>query len=582
VSTQEAGGAAAGPELFATSEMATALAALTNPVFAFKAVRDQDGTVVDLRHVFLNEAAARLLGQPIESVLGRGQLEVYPSAREAGIWDTYLRVLESGTPEVFDVPWFQENGVEGSFRLAASRFGDGILASAQDITEQRRAEKTLGADRAALRSVVDSLLDPHVLLEAVRDETGQIIDFACVDANPAARAYLGLDQQDLIGRRLLDIFPGQGRAGLMDLYRDVVTTGEPLELNDHADAYAYGQETRGGEERFFDVRAARVGDGMSYTWRDVSDRHLAERRLRAAHDSMLDPQVLYEAIRDESGKVVDFRFVDANPAACEYNRWDREQLIGSTLLDQWPDFANDPTREAYAQVLATGEPIMLDDAAWAQQRLFGGQIRHYDLRAVRVSDSLLSVTWRDSTERYAKTEHDQRMAVIVESSPEAIIGTVLPDATIVSWNPAAERMYGYTAGEVTGRPVHFLTPEHQRARSRAVADAFAAGESMPEFETVRLRKDGSQVQVSISVSTICDDDGNVTGFVSFHRDITQQAESRRELAAQQAGEQRRLAELEQFQRLTVGRELKMMELKKEIEYLRKSGPQAEGDPADKS
>jgi PAS domain S-box-containing protein len=295
---------------------------------------------------------------------------------------------------------------------------------------------------------------------------------------------------------------------------------------------------------------------------------------------MLDPHVLYEAIRDDGGQIVDFRFVDANPAACEYNKWDRARLIGSTLLEQWPDFANDPTREAYAQVLATGEPIMLDDAAWAQDRLFDGQIRHYDLRAVRVSDSLLSVTWRDITERYVKTEHDRRMAVIVERSHDAIIGTVLPDGDIVSWNPAAEQMYGYTAEEVIGIPPSFLTPPDQQAQAHAFADALAAGGSIPDFETVRLRKDGSQVQVSISASTICDDDGLVTGLVSFHRDITAQVETREQLAAQQAREQKRLAELERFQRITVGRELRMIELKKEIEDLRRSGSPPAGDETD--
>jgi PAS domain S-box-containing protein len=424
-------------------ELAHAMEALSHPVFVLTAVRDADGTVAELTYAFVNEAAARLYGMSVEEVVGHGQLELFGSVSELGIWDGYLEVLRSGSPGSFDVPWLREEGVEGSFRLAVSRFGDGLLISVHDIT----------------------------------------------------------------------------------------------------------------------------------------DRHLAERRLRAAYDSMIDPHVLYEAIRDESGEIVDFSFVDANPAACEYNRWDREQLIGSTLLEQWPDFAHDPTREAYAQVLATGEPIMLDDAGWAQERLFGGQIRHYDLRAVRVSESLLSVTWRDITERYAKTEHDQRMAVIVERSHDAIIGTVLPDAAIVSWNPAAEQMYGYTAEEVIGRPAYLLAPLDEKARTHAFADALAAGESIPDFETVRLRKDASQVQVSISTSTICNDDGKVTGFVSFHRDITQQAESRRELAAQQAGEQKRLAELEQFQRLTVGRELKMIELKKEIEYLRKSGPPSPADPA---
>jgi PAS domain S-box-containing protein len=550
--------------------------ALTNPAFVFMPVRDRDGTVTELTYVFLNDAAGRLYGRSVDEVLGHGQCELFPSVRETGIWDAYLGVIDTGDPVSLDVPWFQENGVEGSFRLAVSRCGDGLLVSATDITAQVGAERAVEAERAALRATLDSLLDPAVRFEAVRDETGQIVDFVYVDANPAACAYDNMTYEVLVGTRLLTLLPGHLGTGLLEMYAHVVETGEPLMLDD----YPYNLELLGGEERRYDVRAARVGDGLTYTWRDVTERHLAQRRLRAAYDSMLDPHVLYEAIRDESGEIVDFRFVDANPAACEYNRWDRERLIGSTLLDQWPGFANDPTREAYAQVLATGEPIMLDDATWAQERLYGGQIRHYELRAVRVSDSLLSVTWRDITERYEKTEHDRRMAVIVESSHDAIIGTAMPDARVVSWNPAAEQMYGYSAEEVIGRPVYFLTPQAQQDEAHSLKDALAVGELIPDFEAVRLRKDGSPVQVSISASSIYDDGGNVTGSVAIHRDITEQVEARRELAAQQAREQSRLAELEQFQRVTVGRELKMIELKKEIEYLRKNGAFGEASLAD--
>ena len=260
----------------ARSEWASALAALSDPVFIFQAVRYPDGTVADLQFVFLNEAAGRLIGQPIESVLGRGQIEVYPSVREVGIWDTYMRVLESGTAEVFDVPWFHDNGLEGSFRLAPSRFGDGILVSAHDTTDQVKAEKALVAESAILRATVDSLLDPHVRFGLVRDEVGQIIDFVFEDANAAACEYNKMTYEELIGTRLLDLLPGHTATGLLELYRGVVETGEPLVLDD----YVYPHELLGGEERRYDIRAARIaGNGLSYTWRDVTDRYLRVEEL---------------------------------------------------------------------------------------------------------------------------------------------------------------------------------------------------------------------------------------------------------------------------------------------------------------
>jgi PAS domain S-box-containing protein len=141
-------------------------------------------------------------------------------------------------------------------------------------------------------------------------------------------------------------------------------------------------------------------------------------------------------------------------------------------------------------------------------------------------------------------------------------------------------MYGYTAKEVIGRPAYFLTPEGQQAQTHAIADAPAAGESRPDFEALRLRKDGTQVRVAISVSTISDEHGKITGLVTFHRGITAQIEARSAIEEEAAEEKQRLAELEQFQRLTVGRELKMIELKKEIKYLKKQRPTGGSGPGD--
>jgi PAS domain S-box-containing protein len=402
----------------------------------------------------------------------------------------------------------------------SARKGSG--ASPGPGTTPVTAGEALEAERATLRASADSALDPLVRFEAVRDEGGAIIDFVYADANPAACAYHNMTYEVLVGTHLLDLAPGIAASGLLDMCKHVVETGEPLILDD----YASELEPRGGQQRRFDIRAARIGDGLSYTWRDITDRHVGERRLRATYDSILDPHVLYEAIRDEGGEVIDFRFADANPAACEYNQWDREQLIGSTLLDQWPDFANDPTREAYARVLATGEPMMLDDAAWAQERLFGGQIRHYDLRAAKVSDSLLSVTWRDITDRHEAADYASRMAAVVEQTHDAIIGVSFPDALVTSWNPGAERMYGYTAEEVIGKSIFILTPKDQIEQSNGLLTQLLAGEPVVDFETVRIRKDDTELQVSMSSSPIHDGKGIPVGFSTIHRDITKEKQAR--------------------------------------------------------
>jgi PAS domain S-box-containing protein len=325
MSAQDDPGPVPSPGLASVGELAAALSALPDPVYIMRAVRDPDGMVVELRYVFLNEASARLLARPVEPLVGRGLSEVFPSVRELGIFDRYVAVLDSASPVVFDVPWFRENGVDGSFRLTATRFEDGLLVSASDITDLIRARQEAEADRAALRATADSLLDPHVRLDSVRDDSGQIVDFVYVDANPAACAYNRLDYQDLVGARLLDLQAGSTGTGLLDQYAHVVETGEPLVLDD----IVYAQELRGGQERHYDVRAMRVGDGLSYTWRDVTERHAAGRWLAESEEQ-------YRFLAENASDVVmrlspDRRFEWVSGSIGDVLGWATTDLLGHVI-----------------------------------------------------------------------------------------------------------------------------------------------------------------------------------------------------------------------------------------------------------
>src|SRR5665647_2640842 len=147
------------PGLMPPGGLAAALAALPDPVFIQRAVRDADGTIVELRYAFLNEAAARLLGRPIEEVIGRALSDLFPSVRALGILDTYVCVIDSGSPASFTVPWFQDNGVEGAFWLTAVRFGDGVLVSAKDITDQQQAQRALAETSQRYQMLADNASD---------------------------------------------------------------------------------------------------------------------------------------------------------------------------------------------------------------------------------------------------------------------------------------------------------------------------------------------------------------------------------------------------------------------------------------
>jgi PAS domain S-box-containing protein len=112
------------------------------------------------------------------------------------------------------------------------------------------------------------------------------------------------------------------------------------------------------------------------------------------------------------------------------------------------------------------------------------------------------------------------LAAIVQSSDDAIISKDL-NGIITSWNPAAERMFGYSAAEMIGKPVLAIIPEDRQQEEEYVLANVRAGRTVEHFETVRRRKDGSLIDVSLTVSPVRDSSGSLVGASKIARDITE-------------------------------------------------------------
>ncbi len=111
------------------------------------------------------------------------------------------------------------------------------------------------------------------------------------------------------------------------------------------------------------------------------------------------------------------------------------------------------------------------------------------------------------------------LAAIVESSDDAIIGKTL-DGAILTWNSGAARMYGYSADEVKGQSISMLMPPNRPEELAPIYDRIRQGERIERYETVRVRKDGTAIDVSLSISPIKDESGRVIGISAIERDIT--------------------------------------------------------------
>lgn len=115
-------------------------------------------------------------------------------------------------------------------------------------------------------------------------------------------------------------------------------------------------------------------------------------------------------------------------------------------------------------------------------------------------------------------ENDALYAAIIESSDDAIISKDL-DGTILSWNKGAEKLYGFKAKEIVGLPIDYIIPANRREESQQFLNKIKEGESIKHFSAVRLKRDGTEIKVSISISPIIDDSGKIIGAASIAREI---------------------------------------------------------------
>ena len=258
--------------------------------------------------------------------------------------------------------------------------------------------------------------------------------------------------------------------------------------------------------------------------------------LDEAFDDFPDAVGAVEAARGADGRVEDFVVTYVNPALTKIVQVRAEKLVGRRLLSIVPQFEAMGAADAYRRVIETGEP-------WQQELPFRGEVAGvpvdalFEMRAVQLGDGAL-LTYRDVTAVRAAEETTARMAAIVESTDDAVVGGD-PNGRVSHWNPGAERLLGWTHDEVIGRDVRFLVREEDYAVQQERYLKCLAGERVERIETQWVRKDRTLVHVMLTASPIMDRDGSVVGVSAVVHDISGRLRTEDEL-------RRSNAELERF------------------------------------
>jgi PAS domain S-box-containing protein len=258
----------------------------------------------------------------------------------------------------------------------------------------------------------------------------------------------------------------------------------------------------------------------------TAELNLSYERMRAIVDTALDGLITM----DHEGRIVEF-----NPAAERLFGLNRRDVIGRSLADSIiPPAWREPHVRGLARYLATGEAAVFGKRIEITGQRADGTSVPVELSINRMPGDgppLFAGFIRDISRRKREEALRAQYAAIVESSDDAIMAKT-QQGIITGWNRGAEQIFGYSAAETIGQPMLMLFPEGRGDEEADILEKIARGESIDHFETVRVRKDGTHIDVSVTISPIRNAQGEIIGASKIARDISERRRAEQKLLMQ--------------------------------------------------
>jgi len=357
--------------------------------------------------------------------------------------------------------------------------------------------------------------------------------------NPAAERMFGYSAAEAIGRPVTILFPPDRIHEEEGILRRI-TAGERVEHFETVRQHKSGTPI----DVSLTISPIRTREGRiigaSKIVRDLRESKREEARFRVTLASIGDAVLS----TDVAGRVT---FI--NPVAERLTGWPAAEAIGRPLDEVFcivSETDGVSVESPVAHVLRSGTVVGLANHTVLVAK--DGTRRPIDDSAAPIrspAGDLIGVVlvFRDVTERRRAELESLRLAAIVEGSDDAIIAKTL-DGRVTSWNPAAERIFGYKAEEMVGQPIKKLLPPDRLNEEENILQCLRRGNRVEHFETVRVRKDGRHIHVAVTVSPIRDSEGHVVGASKIARDISSQKESELALRTAQAKLESHALELE--------------------------------------
>lgn len=261
----------------------------------------------------------------------------------------------------------------------------------------------------------------------------------------------------------------------------------------------------------------------------------SEERLRAILDTAVEGIITI----DQHGLIESM-----NPAAVRIFGYNQAEIVGENVNVLMPSPYREQHDSYIANYLRTGRAKIIGVGREVSGRRKDGTVFPMDLSVSEVNLSgrrLFTGFVRDISERKEAEKALGHFAAMVESSDDAIIGKTL-DGHISSWNKGAEKIFGYTREEMVGKHISILIPADRADEEPMIIERIRRGEAVEHYETVRRRKDGKLIEVSVTISPIHNTDGKIVGASKVARDITERKRLQKEILEISDREQRRIGQ----------------------------------------